>query len=107
MSDDYGDLLTTLDEDRIHAADSTTIKAAILADGKANGGTINPNRVRKMLTNEHGLTVWHKAVGPAYYALRSAGLIERAGLAESDDKAGRNAGKPIRLYALTEAGWAV
>lgn len=104
MSNDFGDLLTLIDSDRIHADDSATVKAAILADGQANGGSVDPNRVRKMLTNEHGLTVYHRTIGAAYYALRTAGLIERDGITESDDKAGRNAGRIIRTYRLTEAG---
>lgn len=105
MTDDYGDLLTMLDEDRIHADDSATVKAAVLTDGRANGGNVDPNRVRKMLTNQHGLIVFHKTIGPAYHALRTAGLIVPNGWVVSDDKAGRNAGKPARAYVLTAAGW--
>lgn len=104
----FGGLLLMIDEHPSpqHLADSARVKAAIIADGNANDGEVDPNRVRAAL---RALPVteqpMHKNVGAAYAALRAAGFIERAGLGESDDFEGGNAGKPIRLYRLTEKEW--
>lgn len=107
-TDDHDDLMALIDSDPIHAGDSARIKAAILADGKWHGGTINPNRVRDSLRNVTGeLDVWHKSVGPAYSSLKAAGLIVEGPPIRSQDtsKRGRNAGRWIATYELTAAGW--
>ena len=104
MSGDFGDQLALIDSDpQPRNQDMTaTIKAAILRDGREHGGDINPNRVRSALRDQ---PLFHKRIGAAYYSLRAAKLIERAGVIESDDVAGKNAGRLIRSYRLTEAGW--
>lgn len=87
-------------------ADATArIKAAILAHGKANGGVINPNLIRRTLRE---ITPRHKRIGPAYSSLRAAGLIAknpREQQVQSDDTEGGNAGRWIDTYRLTEKGW--
>lgn len=101
-------LLDLLDRDPIHATDADRIKAAIIADGKAHGGRVDQNRVRKVLTNSGGhLDVYPRCVGPAYHALYRKGLISPLGyIDENHDRAGRNFGKPAMGYELTDAGWA-
>lgn len=106
--DDHDDLMALIDSDPIHADDSARIKAAIIADGKAHGGHIDPNRVRAALRNASGeLDVWHKSVGPAYSSLKAAGLISESVAIRSEDhsKRGRNAGRWISSYVITAAGW--
>lgn len=107
-AEDFGDLLDLLAAHPavVHMDDRDRVRAAIIADGKAHDGTVNSNRVRDALTNPSGeLDVWHKSVGPQYSALKSAGLIEEAPPIRSKDQRGRNAGRWIPTYKLTEAGW--
>lgn len=105
----YGDLLQMLADhpSPVHQDDADRIRAAILADGRAHAGEVDPNRVRDALTNRSGeLDVWHKAVGPQYAKLRALKLIEqRPNPILSTDRRGRNAGKWIHAYRLTAAGW--
>ena len=105
MTGDFGDLLALIDADPQprNADQSALIKAAILRDGRDHGGHVNPNRVREALRDE---PLFHKRVGPAYYALKAAGLIEEAEPVRSTDTKGRNAGRWIATYRLTDAGWA-
>ena len=105
MSESFGDLLALIDADPQprNQDQSALIKAAILRDGRDHGGHVNPNRVREALRDE---PLFHRRIGAAYYALKAAGLIERGELIVSDDRQGRNAGRPIWSYRLTEAGWA-
>lgn len=98
------------DPTRGPADDAARIRAAILADGRAHGGHVSRNRVRRLLTNPSGsLDVYHKRVGPAYSSLRAEGLIEASRdplqIEVSDDVTGGNAGKLSRMLFLTEKGW--
>ena len=107
-TDDHDDLMSLIDSDPLHRDDSARIKAAILADGKAHQGQVDPNRVRLALRNDSGeLDVFHKNVGPAYSSLKAAGLIAEGAPIRSEDtsKRGRNAGRWIPTYTLTAAGW--
>lgn len=106
--DGFGDLLDQLADhpSPIHFDDRDRIRAAILADGRAHSGIVNSNRVRDALTNDSGeLDVFHKAVGPQYYALKHAGLIVEGDPVRSTDRRGRNAGRWVATYRLTTAGW--
>lgn len=102
-AEDFGGLLLLLDKHPAAAnlGDSPKVKAAIVRDGLDHDGEIDPNRVRRALADT---PLFHKSIGPAYYALRRGGYIERAGLTVSDDSKGRNAGRPIYRYRLTEKG---
>lgn len=102
---DFGDLLALIDSDPQprNQDQSEVIKAAILRDGRDHGGNVNPNRVREGLRD---VTLFHKRIGPAYYSLKAAGLIEEAAPIRSTDTKGRNAGRWIASYRLTAAGWA-
>jgi hypothetical protein len=104
VTESFGDLLALIDSDPQprNQDQSAVIKAAILRDGRDHGGNVNPNRVREGLRD---VTLFHRRIGAAYYALKAAGLIERGELITSDDRRGRNSGRPIWSYRLTEAGW--
>ena len=104
---EQGDLLALIDADPIHADDRARIQAAILADGKAHAGRVNANRVRRTLTNNGGhLDVYPRTIGPTYHGMVRRGLLRTLGYLDvNDDEAGRNKGKPLMAYELTEAGW--
>lgn len=103
MNTDQLDLLATVAADRIHTEDRATVEAAIRADAAANGGHVDPNRVRESLTNQYGLTVYSRVIGATYSALRQAGVIRADGWTTSTDVTGGNAGKPARTYRLVTA----
>ena len=85
--------------------DGTRVRAAILADAAGNADRIDPGRVRAILTNQSGLLdVYGRAVGPAYTALRSAGLIRHDGWITSTDRRGGNAGKPAHACRFVDPG---
>ncbi len=104
----FADLMSLLDNDPTHATDSARIRAAILADGKAHGGRVSANRVRRALTNSGGhLDVYPRCIGPAYHGMVRAGLLRTLGYVDvNEDSAGRNQGKPAMAYQLTAEGWA-
>lgn len=62
-------------------------------------GLIDPNEVRRVLTNEHGLTIAPRRLSAFWSRASSAttNMLENAGWTENTDHAGGNAGKPIRL----------
>lgn len=78
------------------------IRAAIVADGRAHGGEVSPNRVRAALSNRHGLTVHPRMLSAAYGVLRAEGVLERHGWLENDDTKGGNAGKFVGRWWLTD-----
>lgn len=75
------------------------IRAAIVADGRAHGGEVNPNRVRALLTNDAGhLTVNPRRLAAAY----CSPLLVKVGEVRSDDTRGRNVGAVVGLYRFRE-----
>ena len=60
---------------------------------------LDPNRVRTLLSNDHGLTVNPRQLSATYSSLRSQGVIVWTGqYTINDDVHGGNAGKPLRTY---------
>lgn len=95
-------LLDVVCTDPLHADDRRRVIEAILECARRNGGTVDPNHVRELLTDERGdLRVFPKVVGPTYAALARQGRIRRVGWVVSTDTRGRNSGKPCRTYELT------
>lgn len=91
--------LDLVDADPIHDADRAAVDAAVRAVARANGGMVDPGQVRRRLCDDNGnLTVYPRVLSARYSALRRAGVIEPAGWTVSDDRHGRNAGRPARLY---------
>lgn len=75
------------------------ITAALIAAAETHpDGLVDPNAVRAMLSNAHGLTVPPRQLSATYSALASQGVLEHAGWTTSDDVRGGNAGKPQRLW---------
>ena len=73
--------------------DRDRIVAAWIA-AEAIDGVVDPNRVRALLTNDAG---GHPRRLAAMYA---SPLLVRVGEVRSDDKAGRNGGAVLNLYAF-------
>ena len=74
------------------------IVAAIVTDATCHGDIVDSNRVRRLLSNDHGLTVPPRQLSATYSALAARGFLEPAGWTTSDDVRGGNAGKPARLW---------
>lgn len=74
----------------------TRIVAAIATCWECHG-VIDPNIVRELLSNEHGLTVNPRVLSATWSSLRHRGVIERDGWTTNDDRNG-NGGKPLRTY---------
>ena len=91
-------LLDLIASDDIHAADRAKVDAAIRQVPDEHGGQVDPNRVRALLTNEHGLTVYPRLLSARYSVLARAGVLVADGWTENRDRAGRNAGKPQRVW---------
>jgi hypothetical protein len=97
-------LLDVVDGDPLHAHDRALVTAAMAADAAAHGGEIHPSRVRRALADDRGnLVVYPRVVAAAYAALVARGVIEMTRWDISDDVAGRNAGRPCRVYRLVVA----
>lgn len=74
------------------------VDALKAAARQSPAGTVRQNVVRKLIDGR----IFHKRVGPFYRRASLAGLIRATGDFEiSDDKAGRNSGKPCRVYEWT------
>ena len=79
-------------------AERDRIVAAIATDAELHDGEVNANRVRRLLSNDHGLTVNPRVLSATYSSLRSRGVLRVTGWTTSDDTRGRNGGKPTRLW---------
>ena len=95
-------LLAVIAGDPAHAEDRRRVVAAIVADADANGGVVDPNRVRVALTNDHGIDVTPQVLSATYSALRCAGAIEAIGWGQNTDTRSGNSGKPLRVYRMTD-----
>lgn len=93
---DTASLLELIDGDPLHETDRAAVIDAILAVARAHGGEINPNLVRERIPR----SVYHRVVGSTYRSLTQRGIIAVAGWVVSEDKHGRNSGKPARKYRL-------
>lgn len=77
------------------------IVAAVIADGRAHAGIVDPNRVREALAEQ---VVPPTLVGAVYGQLVARKVMEFVGWTTSTDVRGHNCGKPARRYRLTD-GW--
>lgn len=92
------DTVDAVDRDWRRDHDRERIDAAIRRVAARDGGTVDPNAVRAELTGPHGLVVNPRSLSTRYAALTRAGvLVETGEWVVSDDRAGRNGGKPLRL----------
>lgn len=96
VDDDTAEVLQLVAGDDVHARDRQAVVEAILADGRAHGGEVNPNRVRSLIPG----WVFHRVVGACYHSLAAKRVIVADGWVISDDAKGRNSGRPARKYRL-------
>jgi hypothetical protein len=91
------DVLALVAGDPLHHRDREAVIDAILRVGRANGGRVDADRVREQLPR----WVYPRVIGPVYRALACAGVLELDGWKVSEDRKGRNSGRPQRVYQLT------
>lgn len=89
----------------VHGQDQKRIDSAMRRVALHNDGFLDPNKVRTELANQHGLSVEPRVLSARYGYLRRARIIERAGTIINRDSAGRNQGKPMWLYEVTNEAW--
>lgn len=89
----------------VHGEDHKRIDAAVRKVARANEGLVDPNLVRDELTSKWGLTVEPRVLSARYMFLRGRKIIDRAGTIVNRDAAGRNQGKPMWLYEVTNTEW--
>lgn len=83
------------------AHDWSLFKRACYKAANTDGGRVDPNTVRGLLSNEYGLTIeprrysafWSRAAG-------RDGFLVKDGWVVNEDKRGKNAGRPQRCYRL-------
>lgn len=69
-----------------------------------DGETVHVGAVRRILTNEHGLTIYSRRLSAFWNrAASKAGFLDFDGWEINDDHAGKNAGRPQRVYRLRNA----
>jgi hypothetical protein len=92
--------VTCVDADHRRERDRAEIDAAIEFVATTNEGRVDSNAVRALLQAENGeLTVNPRALSARYMALKHAGVLRWDGeWTESTDRAGKNAGRPMRVY---------
>jgi hypothetical protein len=88
-----------VDADWRRDRDRERIDDAIRRVAMANAGLVDPNRVRKLLSGPNGLEVNPRALSARYAGLTKTGVLRviPGEYVISDDTAGGNAGKPLRL----------
>ena len=89
-----GDLLDLIADCWTHEAQRTAVEHTILQVAADNGGAVDPNVVRRRIPT----WVQPQVVGPTYRAMCKAGILQPDGWVISDDRQGRNSGKPARTY---------
>lgn len=101
VSEEIDALLCLIAGDPVHDSDRRVIVAAILAEARARGPRLDPNRLRARLRDEHGRSkVNPRVVGGVMHALARARVLRPDGWVTSTDREGRNAGRPARVWAL-------
>ena len=108
MTTDWPDLLDLLtavatNPHPLATPERERIIAAMEVVAGDNDGVIDPNVVRRALTNPTtgALDVNPRVLSASYAALAARGFLTRAGWVESDDARGHNGGKRISLWRWT------
>lgn len=93
---DQLDLLQAVAE--AHRTDAEVVESVILADARAHGGEVNPNRVRVAL---RATGVRPQVVGAVFSGMVRRGWLERVGDVPNEDLRSRNRNKDSGLYHLS------
>lgn len=104
MSVEQLDILTAVAENPAPLAERyrNRIRQAIAGDAREHDGEVNPNRVRARLLHPASgrLDVDARILSAQYGALAAQGVLVQSGWTTNSDTAGRNGGKPLRLWRL-------
>ena len=100
VDDATASLLALVGGDRIHADDARTVVEAIRRTAAENAGTVDPNRLRRLLHNEHGCIVHPPVIGATVAALRHRGVLEPTGWVVTEGSTSGNNGRPAPTYRL-------
>jgi hypothetical protein len=77
------------------------VAVEMAAVASEDGATVHVGAVRRLLTNDHGLTIYPRRLSAFWSKAASrAGFLDAAGWEVNDDHAGKNAGRPQRVYKL-------
>lgn len=90
------DTLNLMHADRVHRTDRDIIIDAIETVAARNGGTVDPNELRRMID---GL-VYPKTIGSTINGLARSGRLTMTGWTITTGSATGNDGKPARVYYL-------
>lgn len=94
-------LLALIDGDPIHAADRARVINAIIATADADADRVDPNRLRRRLTDEHGRsTVYPAVIGSTFSALAARGVLVSIGWTTTAGSKSHNNGRPARVRRL-------
>lgn len=99
VDDETADLLSLIADDPRKDADYALFLRVCWQDAKAHGDYVSVQRVRRRMSNEHGLIV-HPRTYSAFWskACAKAGpMVTTTEWDLNDDKRARNGGKPQRL----------
>lgn len=97
VADDTAAILDLINGDPLHERDRAAVVDAIRAAARANHSRVNPNAVRRLIPEWVAPTV----IGPTYRSLVHLEVLVPDGWVMSDDRRGRNSGKPVRAYLWT------
>ncbi len=99
VDDDTADLLTLVANDQMTprpADEWRTFYCAVVSVAHAHNGQVDQNHVRPLIRGE----IAPKRIGSFYRRACLEGLLIVDGYSISEDHAGRNAGRPMRVYRL-------
>ena len=98
---DTAAILDLVHGDDLHRRDRAEVVSTILRVGRTNAGVVDADRVREQLPP----FIYPRVIGPCYRALTCAGVLEMDGWKISEDRRGRNSGRPQRRYRIARR-WA-
>jgi len=101
VDDETADLLSLVANDKMHPRPDEEWSAFVAALHAAEvDGLVQPNALRPLLRN----VVAPRRIGAFTHRAKSEGLIVETGDWQiSDDREGRNGGRPMRVYRLTDS----
>jgi hypothetical protein len=99
VDDATADLLTLVADEHHVSADHEwrTFTDAVVRVAHSHGGRVDQNDVRPLIRGR----IAPKRIGAFWRRACLEGLLVVDGWSVSDDREGRNAGRPMRCYALT------
>ena len=100
VDDSTADLLTLVADANHVSADYEwqLFTDAVVRVAHSHAGRVDQNDVRPMIRGQ----IAPRRIGPFYRRACLEGLLRADGYSTSDDREGRNAGRPMRCYVLAD-----